>query len=59
LDISHFDDFSNPESLAHYKDAFARRDQNADADLSVDMPPRSAFVGFTFRHSDWQDKIIE
>jgi hypothetical protein len=59
LDTSYFDDFTNPEHLALYKDVLAHHRQEANNEDLADMPPRSAFVGFTFRHSDWQEKILK
>ena len=56
-DTTYFDDFSNPEDMAMYQDVQNKQKEMAelvsqpdpDKDGENRGPPRSAFVGFTFR----------
>ncbi|KAK9453729.1 kinase-like domain-containing protein [Dipodascopsis uninucleata] len=51
IDAGYFDDFSNQEDMAKYKEV---HDKQAQLERLADRPEkikRSAFVGFTFKHS--------
>ena len=59
FDTSHFDDFSNPNGLAMYKDVYEKQrrlesQMDADSDKGKEHHhgARQAFVGFTFRHKN-------
>ncbi|KAL1916995.1 uncharacterized protein VTP21DRAFT_5193 [Calcarisporiella thermophila] len=53
FDTSYFDDFSNPQHMAMYKEVNDKKEK-LEAQLKSepvrDAVPRNAFVGFTFRH---------
>ena len=58
LDTTYFDDFTKEEDLAAYREIQAKFQmqqtnvQPTDEEFVEKMPPRSAFVGFTFRHKE-------
>lgn len=51
VDAGYFDDFSNQEDMAKYKEV---HDKQAQLEMLADRPEqinRGAFIGFTFKHS--------
>ncbi|ORY04799.1 kinase-like protein [Basidiobolus meristosporus CBS 931.73] len=54
-DVSHFDDFNNPDDMEMYKDVHLKQQQLEESLTGKDASerlPRSTFVGFTFQHKD-------
>ncbi|ORX65236.1 kinase-like protein [Linderina pennispora] len=45
----HFDDFNNPDDMAHYRDVNNRWDETSSLD-DVGVDP-AAFIGFTYKHN--------
>ena len=51
IDVGYFDDFSNEEDMAKYKEVYDKQlelSKLADREMPIN---KSAFIGFTFRYS--------
>ncbi|KAJ1950814.1 serine/threonine-protein kinase dbf2 [Linderina macrospora] len=48
-ETKHFDDFNNPDDMAHYRDVNNRWEESGGAD-NVGVDP-AAFIGFTYKHN--------
>lgn len=51
-DAGYFDDFSNAEDMAKYKDVMAKRERDEKLAQNSIRADQKNFVGFTFKHKD-------